>query len=108
MGIVLFVLALASAGVTIDFLIENHLADAQTQSFALFGTTIQLSEPVTVLIAFGLGALTIVCLALAVRARRRRIGRRELKKRVSRLEQENEELRTRDHVFATADRSMAG
>src|SRR5437867_7092642 len=102
MGIVLFVLALASAGVTIDFLIENHLADAQSQSFALFGSTIQLSEPAVVLIGFALGALTIVCLALALGARRRRVGRRQLKKRVSKLEQENDELRTRDHVFATA------
>ena len=107
MSIVLLVLALASAGVTVDFLIENHLADAQSQSFALFGTTIQLSEPAAVLIAFGLGALTVMCLALGVRARRRRVGRRELKKQLSRLEQENEELRTRDPVFAT-DRSMAG
>jgi hypothetical protein len=98
---------LASAGVTIDFLIENHLADAQTQSFALFGTTIQLSEPAAVLIGFALGALTIVCLALALSSRRRGVGRRQLKKRVSQLEQENNELRTRDHVFATADRTMA-
>ena len=66
MGVLLILLGIALAGVLADFLIENDVATAATQPFALFGTTIELSTPVLVAIAFGLGVL-----AIAVGVRRR-------------------------------------
>jgi len=94
MGVLLIVLAFACAGAMADFVIENHLASATGESFALAGGRVQLSAPSVALIAFGLGALAVLLAAAGVRhARRRRVVRHDLKQRVADLESENALLR---------------
>jgi lipopolysaccharide assembly LapA-like protein len=94
MGVLLIVLGLACAGMLADFVIENHLASAPTESFALAGGTVHLSAPAVVLIAFGLGVVAILLLVGGSRlGRRRRAVRRDLKRRVDALESENALLR---------------
>ncbi len=95
MAVVLLILGLMSAGVTVDFLVENHVARAQAHSFMLFGSTVQLSDPALVLLGFALGVLTILFLGLALRLRRRHGSRRRMGRRVRELERENDQLRSK-------------
>jgi Lipopolysaccharide assembly protein A domain len=101
MGIVLILLALVTAGVTVDFLIENDLGQAPAQSFEMFGRGFELSGPAQVLVAFGLGALTVALLVLGFRLMRdRRERRRRMEKRVAELEAENTRLASRANLEA--------
>ena len=94
MGMLLIVLGVASAGLVADFLVENHLTSAPSESIGLLGTSFKLSQPEVVLAAFVAGMLAIVFLAFGAKlARGRRGRRRALKVRVRNLEQENKELR---------------
>ncbi len=91
MGVLLILLGIALAGVLADFAIENDVATAATQPFALFGTTIELSTPALVAIAFGLGVLAMLLVFAGVR-RARRGSRRLLQQRIEDLKDQNERL----------------
>jgi hypothetical protein len=101
MGVLLLVLGLASAGLVADYLVENNLMSAPSDSFALFGATFKLSEPELVLIAATLGVLAVVFVMLGVGLLRGSWGRRRaLKQRVAELERENAEVLSREHLAA--------
>jgi class 3 adenylate cyclase len=87
----LILLGIALAGVLADFVIENDVATAATQPFALFGTTIELSTPALVAIAFGLGLLATLLVFAGVR-RLRRGRRRLLQQRIEDLKDQNARL----------------
>lgn len=91
MGVLLILLGIALAGVLVDFAIENDVATAATQPFALFGTTIELSTPALVAIAFGLGVVAMLLVFGGVR-RLRRGRRRLLQQRIEDLKDQNERL----------------
>lgn len=91
MGLLSILLGLVLAGVLADFLIENDIATAATQSFQIAGTTQRLSTPVLVAIAFVLGAVALGLILAGIRSMRR--GRRKmLKQRIRTLEDENARL----------------
>ena len=91
MGVLLILLGIAMFGVLADFVIENDIATAATQSFALFGTTIELSAPALVAIAFGLGVLAMLLVFAGIR-RARRGRRRLLQQRIEDLKDQNARL----------------
>ena len=99
MGVLLILLGIATAGVLADFLIENDVATAATQSFSLFGTTIELSVPALVAIAFGLGVLTVLLIFAGVR-RSRRARRQLLQQRIEDLQDQNARLATKQNLEA--------
>jgi hypothetical protein len=96
MGIALILLGLLAAGVVVDFAVENDLAGAPERTFALFGGSFTFNETQIVLGAALLGALAVLLVVLGVGMSRGSLGRRRaLKHRVSELERENTDLRTR-------------
>ena len=99
MGVLLILLGIATAGVLADFLIENDVATAATQSFSLFGTTIELSVPALVAIAFRLGVLTVLLIFAGVR-RSRRARRQLLQQRIEDLQDQNARLATKQNLEA--------
>ena len=99
MGVLLILLGIATAGVLADFLIENDVATAATQSFSLFGTTIDLSVPALVAIAFGLGVLAVLLIFAGVR-RSRRARRHLLQQRIEDLQDQNARLATKRNLEA--------
>ena len=99
MGVLLILLGIATAGVLADFLIENDVATAATQSFSLFGTTIEVSVPALVAIAFGLGVLTVLLIFAGVR-RSRRARRQLLQQRIEDLQDQNARLATKQNLEA--------
>ena len=99
MGIALILLAFVVVGVTADFLVENHLDQAPAESVILFGRAFELSGPAQVLVAFGLGVLTVMLVVFGVRMlRTRRYRRRGLQDRVAELEAENTRLASRANL----------
>ncbi len=99
MGVLLILLGLVSAGVVVDFLIENDLPAASDQTVALFGGSFRLSTPEVVLGAAVLGALSVLLLILGVGFLRGSWGRRRaLKRRVAVLEEENALHRARQNL----------
>jgi uncharacterized integral membrane protein len=96
MGIALILLGLLAAGVVVDFAIENDLAGAPERTFSLFGGSFTYNETQVVLGAAVLGALAVLFVVLGIGMSRGSLGRRRaLKHRVSDLERENTELRSR-------------
>ena len=96
MGIALILLGLLAAGVVVDFAVENDLAGAPERTFSLFGGSFTFNETQVVLGAAVLGALAVLFVVLGVGMSRGSLGRRRaLKHRVSELERENTDLRTR-------------
>jgi hypothetical protein len=91
MGLLSILLGLVLAGALADFLVENHIATAAEQSVVVAGTTQQLSMPVLVAIAFGVGALALALVLLGIR-RMRRGSRKKLHQRIQNLEDENARL----------------
>jgi membrane protein implicated in regulation of membrane protease activity len=91
MGLLSILLGLALAGALADILVENHIATAAEQSVVVAGTTQQLSMPVLVAIAFGVGALALALVLLGIR-RMRRGSRKKLHQRIQNLEDENARL----------------
>jgi hypothetical protein len=91
MGLLSILVGIALLGVVADFLIENDVATAATQSFEIAGTSQHLSTPVLVAVAFVLGALALGLILMGIRSVRR--GRRKmLKQRIRTLEDENARL----------------
>lgn len=96
MGIALILLGLLAAGVVVDFAIENDLAGAPERTFSLFGGSFTYNETQVVLGAAVLGALAVLFVVLGIGMSRGSVGRRRaLKHRMSDLERENNELRSR-------------
>jgi hypothetical protein len=96
MGIALILLGLLAAGVVVDFAVENDLAGATERSFSLFGGSFTYNETQVVVGAAVLGALAVLLVVLGIGISRGSFGRRRaLKHRVSELERENTDLRTR-------------
>jgi hypothetical protein len=96
MGIALILLGLLAAGVVVDFAVENDLAGAPERTFSLFGGSFTYNETQVVLGAAVLGALAVLLIVLGIGMSRGSLGRRRaLKHRVSDLERENTELRSR-------------
>lgn len=91
MGLLSILLGLLLAGALADILVENHIATAAEQSVVVAGTTQQLSMPVLVAIAFGVGALALALILLGIR-RMRRGSRKKLHQRIQNLEDENARL----------------
>ena len=96
MGIALILLGFLAAGVVVDFAVENDLAGAPERTFSLFGGSFTFNETQVVLGAAVLGALAVLFVVLGIGMSRGSLGRRRaLKHRVSDLESENTELRSR-------------
>jgi hypothetical protein len=96
MGIALVLLGLFSAAVVLDFVIENDLAGGPDRSFELFGGTFTLNQTEIVLTAAVLGGFAVLFLVLGLGLSRGSWGRRRaLRQRVSDLERENDELRSK-------------
>ena len=96
MGIALILLGFLAAGVVVDFAVENDLAGAPERTFSLFGGSFTFNETQVVLGAAVLGALAVLFFVLGIGMSRGSLGRRRaLKHRVSDLERENTELRSR-------------
>jgi hypothetical protein len=110
MGIALVLLGLLSAAVVIDFAIENDLAGAPDRTFALFGGTFTFNQTEIVLGAAVLGGFAVLFLLLGLGLSRGSWDRRrELRHRVSDLERENDELRSKPAVpvpVVPADRTV--
>ena len=99
MGVLLILLGLASAGILADFIAENDLLSAPTQSFTMFGQNVDLSVSTLMISAFAIGALTVVLLVVGIGLLRGSWGRRRaLKHRVADLELQNTELRSRERL----------
>lgn len=99
MGVLLILLGIALAAVLADFLVENDVATAATQPFTLFGTSIELSVPVLVAIAFGIGVLAVLLVVAGVR-RSRRGRRRLMQQRIEDLRDQNARLATQRNLEA--------
>ena len=103
----MLLLGLLAAGVVVDFAVENDLAGAPERTFSLFGGSFTFNETQVVLGAAVLGALAVLFVVLGIGMSRGTLGRRRaLKHRVSDLERENTELRSRPAaVTATESRT---
>jgi hypothetical protein len=100
-SVLLILLGLASAGLVVDFLVENDLASAPHQTVAFLGGSFRLSIPEVVLGAAVLGVLSVLLVVLGVGLFLGSWGRRRsLKRKIAALEQENGELRARENLAA--------
>lgn len=104
MGIALILIGLLAAGVVVDFVIENDLAGAPDQTYALFGGTFTLNQTEVVLGAAVLGAFAVLFVMLGLALFRDSWGRRrETRHRVAELERENAQLRTKPDVVTVPE-----
>lgn len=104
MGIALILIGLLAAGVVVDFVIENDLAGAPDQSFALFGGSFTLNQMEVVVGAAVLGAFAVLFLVLGFALFRESWGRRRAtRRRVMELERENAELRSKPDVVTVPE-----
>jgi hypothetical protein len=108
MGIALILLGLLAAGVVVDFAVENDLAGAPERTFSLFGGSFTFNETQVVLGAAVLGALAVLFLVLGAGMSRGSLGRRRaLKHRVTDLERENTELRSKRPAVTVVETDSA-
>ena len=108
MGIALILLGLLAAGVVVDFAVENDLAGAPERTFSLFGGSFTYNETQVVLAAAVLGALAVLFVVLGIGMSRGSMGRRRaLRHRVSELERENTDLRTRKPAVTVVETDRA-
>lgn len=104
MGIALILIGLLAAGVVVDFVIENDLAGAPDQSFALFGGSFTLNQMEVVVGAAVLGAFAVMFLVLGFALFRESWGRRRATRRhMTELERENAELRSKPRVVTVPE-----
>ena len=97
MGVVSILLGLVLAGALADFLVENDVSTAATQSVTFAGQVVALSTPVLAAIAFGLGVLAVLLVFAGIR-RLRRKRRRSMQDRITQLEDENARLVTQQNL----------
>jgi len=101
MGMLLILLGLAAAGLVADFVVENDLTTAPSQTVSLLGGSFNLSLPELVLGAAVLGALAVFLVMLGLGLLRGSWGRRmALKKQIADLRLENTDLRSKVHLGA--------
>ena len=101
MGMLLILLGLAAAGLVADFVVENDLTTAPSQTVSLLGGTFNLSLPELVLGAAVLGALAVFLVMFGLGLLRGSWGRRRaLKKQIADLRLENTDLRSKVHLGA--------
>ena len=99
MGLLLILLGLGAAGLVADYVVENDLTTAPSQSVNLLGGSFNLSQPKLVLAAALLGALAVVLVMLGLGLLRGSWGRRRaLKRQISDLQLENTDLRSKVHL----------
>ncbi len=99
MGFALILLGLLSAGVVVDFAVENDVVAGAERTYSLFGGSFTISDMQLVIGAAVLGALAFVLVLLGVRMLRGSSGRRRaIKHRVVELERENTSLRSKAHL----------
>ena len=104
MGLLLILLGLASAGLVADFVVENDLTTAPSQTVSLLGGSFTLSLPGLVLGAAVLGALAVVLVMLGLGLLRGSWGRRKaLKQQIIDLQLENTALRSKMHLGSVAE-----
>jgi uncharacterized integral membrane protein len=105
MGMLLILLGLAAAGLVADFVVENDLTTAPSQTVDLLGGSFQLSLPELVLGAAVLGALAVVLVILGLGLLRGSWGRRKaLKRQIADLRLENTNLRSKENLGNVAGR----
>ncbi len=96
MGVFLILLGLLAAGVVADFVVENGFASGPNPAFQLFGSSFHLSMAKLVLGSAIVGGLAITLLVLGLGLLKGSWGRRRgLKRKISDLERENAELRSK-------------
>ena len=101
MGMLLILIGLAAAGLVADFVVENDLTTAPSQTVSLLGGSFDLSLPELVLGAAVLGALAVFLVMLGLGLLRGSWGRRRaLKKQIADLRLENTDLRSKVHLGA--------
>ena len=99
MGSLLILLGLGAAGLVADYVVENDLTTAPSQSVNLLGGSFSLSQPQLVVAAALLGALAVVLVMLGLGLLRGSWGRRRaLKRQISDLQLENTDLRSNVHL----------
>ena len=99
MGLLLILLGLGAAGLVADYVVENDLTTAPSQSVNLLGGSFNLSQPKLVLAAALLGALAVVLVMLGLGLLRGSWGRRRaLKRQISDLQLANTDLRSKVHL----------
>ena len=97
MGVLSIILGLALFGVLADVIVENDLATAIPEPLTIAGTTQSVSAPVIAIIAFAAGAFAVVLIVLGIR-RLRHAGRKQLRERISTLQDENARLHTQRNL----------
>jgi hypothetical protein len=104
MGLLLILLGLAAAGLVADFVVENDLTTAPSQTVSLLGGSFTLSLPGLVLGAAVLGALAVVLVMLGLGLLRGSWGRRKaLKQQITDLQLENTALRSKMRLGSVAE-----
>lgn len=99
MGFALILLGLLSAGVVVDFAVENDVVASAERTYSLFGGSFTISDMQLVIGAAVLGALAFALVLLGLRMLRGSSGRRRaIKHRVVELERENTSLRSKAHL----------
>ncbi len=99
MGFAFVLLGLLSAGVVVDFVVENDVAANAERTYSLFGGSFTISDMQLVIGAAVLGVLAVVLVFLGVGLLRGSWGRRRaIKHRVVELERENTSLRSKAHL----------
>jgi hypothetical protein len=96
-GVLSIILGLALFGVLADVIVENDLAGAIHEPLTIAGTTQSVSAPVIAIIAFAAGAFAIVLIVLGIR-RLRHAGRKQLREKISTLQDENARLHTQRNL----------
>jgi hypothetical protein len=97
MGVLLILLGLVVAGLVVDVAVENQIATAATQQLTFLGMTVDVSAPMLAVLSFALGALAVLLIAAGI-GRFRRARRMTMQDRLSRLEEENARLATRQNL----------
>jgi hypothetical protein len=97
MGVLLILLGLLVAGVVVDIAVENQIATAATQQLTFLGMTVEISAPMLAVFSFALGALAVLLIAAGI-GRFGRGRRMTMRDRLTRLEEENARLATRQNL----------
>jgi hypothetical protein len=107
MGAILILLGLVSAGVFVDYVIEN--VPSPNSSIELLGSSFTVTQTEVAAAAFVAGAVAVVFLFLGLRLMRASWGRRRsTKRRLTDLERENAQLRTKSKVTSSPQASGGG
>jgi len=108
MGLLLIFLGLLTAGVVADYIAENDLLTAPNDTVTLFGTHITVSGAGPIVAAFLAGVITLLLIVIGIGLLRGSWGRRRaLKHRITELEWQNTELRSRERLREAVEATHA-